>query len=352
MLKNKLSSVFNLFLNCVVDTISPMMKKQLKEELEKDFRSFGVEDTNVCNARCSFCAYRLDYDQRPKGFVDEKILKHSLELFKKLGSNNSFSFISILGDPLTDKNILLKIRLIASDSSVKDIGIYTNLIGLDRYNIDEFVKSGLTILNISTCLGGKEMYKRLFGVDEYDRVMNNLVNLLEVNKRHGNPIKITILLRMDYPVEKYFDRQILNKITKYIGKDKLDILPNNMWDDYNYKIKISDLPKGGAFRNKDVHKKIPCYALYRKMQILLNGDIAVCSCRISPELITDNIFNYQNLNDYWHGDKLKIFRQNWIDGKVPGICRGCNHYSPVTILEKGILKHKIKDIIRKIILRK
>ncbi len=352
MLKNKLSSVFNLFLDLTVNTIFPIIKKQLKGELEKDFRSFGVEDTNVCNARCSFCAYRLDYDKRPKGFVDEKVLKHSLELFKKLGSNNIFSFISILGDPLTDKDILKKMRLITSDPSIKGASIYTNLIGLDEYDIDEFVQSGVTVLNVSTCLGGKEMYKRLFGVDEYDRVMNNIVNLLEANKRHGNPIKTTLLIRMDYPVEKHLDSQVLNKINSFIGKDKLDILPNNMWDDYNDKIKIGDLPRGGVFKNNYADKRIPCYALYRKMQILLNGDIAVCSCRVSPDLVTDNIFNYQNLNDYWHGDKLKIFRQNWIDGKVPGICKGCNHYLPVTGLEKKILKRRIKDRIRKIMFRR
>lgn len=349
MLRKIASKGFNGALDFAVAALYPLLKNRIMSELEEDFRSFGVEDTNVCNARCSFCAYRLGYDARAKGFVDEKVLKHSIDLFKKWGRGSSFSFISVLGDPLTDKDIIKKIKIIAAEPSIKEINIYTNLIGLANYDIDEFVKSGVNIMDISTCLGGREMYKRLFGVDEYDNVTSNLLKLLEANKKHGNPIKITLLIRMDYPVENHFDKELLSRIREYLPENKLDVLPDNMWDDYNGKVKKGDIPQGGVFRENIKDKVAPCYALYRKMQILMNGDIAVCSCRVSPELVTDNIFNHKDLMDYWRGDKLKQFRGNWINGKIPGICRGCNHYLPVSHTGSFLLRKKLKSFAKKII---
>lgn len=347
MLRKIASKSFNAGLDFAVKALYPVLKKRIMLELEEDFRSFGVEDTNVCNGRCSFCAYRLNYDKRPKGFVEEKVLSHSLELFKKWGGSSSFSFISVLGDPLTDKDLIKKIKFIASEPSIKEINIYTNLIGLRDYDIEEFVKSGVNIMSVSICLGGREMYKRLFGVDEYDNVTGSLLRLLEINKKHGKSVNITLLLRMDYPAGQHYDKDLMKKLREYLPENKFDILPENMWDDYNGNVKKEEIPQGGVFRENIKDKVVPCYALYRKMQVLMNGDIAVCSCRVSPELVTDNIFNHKDLMDYWRGDKLKKFRDNWLNGKVPGICKGCNHYLPVSHTGIYMLRKKLRKFCSK-----
>jgi len=343
-----LKKISDLVFELASSSIYPICRKNLEKELFDDYRSFGVDANNICNARCSFCPYRHNYDKREKGIVDEKVLSHSLDLLRKSGKT-SFSFITVLGDPLTDKNFLEKVRFVKKEPQVKDINIYTNLIGLDNFDIDEFVTSGITILNISTCLGGREMYKKLFGVDKYEPVMDNLLRLLQTNKKHGNPINVTLLLRVDYPVDKNYDNDMVAKLREYLTEHKFDILPENMWDDYNGTIKISEIPVGSEFRPNLRDKSIPCYALYRKIQVLYNGDIAVCSCRVAPELVTDNIFNYSSLEDYWKGDKLREYRDNWLKGNIPKICRGCTHYSPYTSITEKMLKSRIKDTVKKIL---
>lgn len=345
-----LSKQLDRFLDLCARIVFPLFRNALDRKFESNFKSFGVENTNVCNAKCSFCAYRLGYDEREKGFVNEKVLKHALKLFKKHGGSN-FSFISVLGDPLTDKDLISKIKIIASEPQIKEINIYSNLIGLDRYDVDELVTSGVTIVSVSTCLGGREMYKKLFGVDEYERVMKNILTLLEANKKHGNPLKITLLIRMHYPAGKNYDNEILSKIRKYLPEKNIDVLPYDKWDDYNGKIKKSDIPEGGEFKHNPKHKKSPCYALYRKVQVLYNGDIAVCSCRVSPELVTDNIFNYEDLLDYWHGESLKKIRAEWKKGNIPKICRGCNHYQTFDDMERHTLKEIFRAKLKKFFLR-
>lgn len=331
-------------LDTVVKLVFPFVKGKLEKELSEKPRSFGVEPNNVCNARCSFCAYRLDYDKRPKGFVDEKVLNRSLELFTETGESH-FSFISILGDPLADKNLLKKIKKIKTFPQIKDVNIYSNLIGLRNFDMDEFVASGITVLSISTCLGGREMYKKLFGVDEYENVIANLLKLLEANVRQNNPFKILLLLRMDSPPEKHLDTETVEKIRKYLPEK--DFIYDVMWDDYNGMIKESDLPKGESFRLEYPDRKIPCYALYRKIQVLYNGDMAVCSCRVGPELVMGNVFDCNSLEDYWKGEKLRKFRERWKSGEIPDICRNCTHYQPFTLTAEKLLRNRIRSFFRK-----
>ena len=52
-------------------------------------------------------------------------------------------------------------------------------------------------MNISTALGSAEMYSRLYGVDKYDIVVENMLDLLETNNELGRPVDLTLQLRID-----------------------------------------------------------------------------------------------------------------------------------------------------------
>jgi radical SAM protein with 4Fe4S-binding SPASM domain len=340
-----------IIIDCCAILMYPIYKGRIEKKMVTRWSSFGVESTNKCNAKCSFCIYRLNIDIRDKNTVSDEVLKYSLELFKKSGGG-FFSFVSIIGDPLTDNHFLDKIKLIKSYEGIKGVSIYSNLIGLAKYNLDDFVNSGITALNVSTCLGGKAMYMRLFGIDGYGLVRKNLMNLLECNKKHGNPITITIMVRMDYPVNKNLDQNIVRVINEYLPKGSIKILANDNWDDWNGAIMQNDIPSGGEFRKqKDNKFKVPCYALYRKIQILKNGDISVCSCRISDQLVVGNIKDYSSLEKYWHGKALEKFRKKWTEGKIPEICLNCKHYRPYTELIKRETKENIASFFRKLLRR-
>ncbi len=329
----------------IKDTIGllafPLYKKIIEREMRERFQSFGVESSNICNARCSFCAYRKNLDTREKGFVTFDVLKHALDLYQKTGGIY-FSFTSILGDPLTDKELLEKVKLIKSYNNIQRITIYTNLIGLDNYCVEDFVRSGLTDISVSTSIGDKEMFRRLYGVYSYDTVMNNLVSLLEKNQEFNKPINITLLLKIDYNlaanIESIKDYKILNK---YLSVKDIKVIRMDAWDDFNGSIESKDLPAGAIFMPIVANKRVPCCAFYRKLQVLKNGDISACSCRISPELVVDNIFNYRFLEDYWKGEKLRQLRQNWLDGNIPKICQGCSHYLPYTYLIRTVFKNRL-----------
>lgn len=333
-------------ISAIAPLILPFCKKGIEASLKERWVNFGIEASNICNANCSFCGYGKGMDKRKKGFVDFRVLKHTLELYHKAGGG-VFSFGSILGDPLADKEFLKKVKFVRGYPSITNMNIFTNLIGLDNFNVEDFVKSGLTNVAISTAIGDSQTYKRLFGVDRYYKTMKNTLDLLRTNKRLGSPLKIMIRLRCDYNIlkELRYNKEFA-QIRQYVNEDDITTIDKDKWDDYNGVVKKIDLPEDGGFKTIPKDNSAPCYGLYRKIQVLKNGDISVCSCRFSPELVVDNIFNYNSLYDYWKGKKLNLFRKKWQDGDIPSICKGCTHYIPYTGLMTKLIKGKIKHIFK------
>lgn len=299
-------------------------------------RDCGVEVNNICNARCSFCGYGktsnsgLQSDIRAKDHLSEELLKHTLDLFSRAGGG-SFSIGPILGENTVHPKWVEFIKIAKSYKNIKSISCFSNGILLDRFGYDEICKSGLTNLTISTCLGSSDRYPEIYGVNAYDRVSSNILNLLEANKKHGEPICISIALRIDKPYSNFFDSVICKQILKFIPVERISILSEG-WDDFRGIVGKDGLPKGHEFRGVTSAKYEPCYALYRKIQVLLDGTIQACSCRIEPELWTENIRDFNSLHDAYRNETLETLRNNWLNGIVPVCCSECTHYAPASSL--------------------
>ena len=319
---------------------TPFLKKRVIREFASRPQSFGVESTNVCNADCSFCAYGKGYDARPKEHVQDETLRHSLQLFDQAGGG-TFSFAALLGDPLVQRDLLPKIRLARSYSNISGVSISTNGLALHGFDTDALLDSGLTHMSISTCIGSPTAYRRLYGRDHYERMRDNIVNILDRNGERGHPISIHLMLRVDRPLSALYQSEDYRRIGSLLGsKDAISILDED-WDDWNGMIKASDLPRGQSFKPVARDMSSPCYAVYRKLQVMTNGDIQHCSCRPSPDLVVDNILNYTSLEAYWRGPRLRDVRDKWSRGEIPTVCRTCSHYKPVEDLVERTVRFRV-----------
>ena len=124
------------------------------------------------------------------------------------------------------------------------------------------------------------------------------------------------------------------------------------WDDFKGLIPEDNLPKGHKMLINETSKDLPCYALFRKLVVLMDGTIQGCACRIEPDLWTDNIMNYEDLSSAWKNNKLEKIRHEWLDKKIiPDSCKTCTHYIPVTNLlavsTPKYIFNKIKLYLRK-----
>jgi len=299
-----------------------------------------VEVSNICSARCSFCAYGKGVDWRKPGYIKEEFLDRILFLLEEHYSRfrGNITLGSSHGDVLTCKSLLYIIKKITAIRNISGVSFYTNAVLLHKFNIEELIDLNITTINISTAIGSSEQFKRLFGTDCYDKTFNNIVELISCNNSKKNKVDINILLRVDKPFEKVKETDDYKTIEKYVGADKIEFSED--WDDWNGIITLDQLPIGHSFESGRPVGIVPCYALYRKLEILIDGYVNTCTCRLSKELNVGNIFEAKTISEIWEGDELRSLRENWLSGNTPKICITCSHYIPATVLYKGIKRKR------------
>ena len=68
--------------------------------------------------------------------------------------------------------------------------------------------------------------------------------------------------------------------------------------------------------------------MYRRMHVLSDGSVGVCSCRDIDAEINIGDLNNEKLINLWRGEKIKKYRNNWKKGILPDICKNCDRYQP------------------------
>ena len=53
------------------------------------------------------------------------------------------------------------------------------------------------------------------------------------------------------------------------------------------------------------------------------GPFKVKSCRVEPDLWSDNVLNHSTLESAWKNPKFQKIRNNWFNGIVPECCKKC-----------------------------
>ena len=128
-----------------------------------------------------------------------------------------------------------------------EIGFSSNLISLARLTIKDFGNSGITNMNISTSGFDQDMYKRIYRSKEYNRMYNNLTNLLKENNNSGNPIDINVEMRTDKTMNETLNFPDYQKLLQYLPAKKF--LCKFRYDDWVGKIKQSELSGTMKIRN-------------------------------------------------------------------------------------------------------
>lgn len=342
-----MDNIYKKITQLIVDKILsfiPFLTKEYsvyKNFLIKQIPDLTIATTNLCNAKCSFCAYR--YMKRKKSVADEKMVYNIIDEYANLGGGN-INFTATVGEPLLDKNLITYIKYARSKSEIKKIFFYTNLIALTEDKIKPLLTSGITRIAISTCLGGREMYHKLFNVDKYDHVFKMLIKVIEKNNELSNPVNITIHLRGDRSLDETQGKDYLT-LKKLI--DKKNIYPkDDNYDNWNGLITQKDLPEGAAFFDTPDVTNDPCFELYRKLVVCENSEITFCTCRDIENTLAYAKYGETSLSEAWKSEQLNSVRDNWENDIIPPVCKSCNRYVGIT---QYILENKLK--LRKIYLK-
>jgi radical SAM protein with 4Fe4S-binding SPASM domain len=320
--------------------VSFFYQRQIEDELLKKFLGLNIETVNICNANCTFCAYQ--YQTRENGVMDMDLYKKIIREYDEIGGGD-LGLGPTVGDPLVDKYIIERVKFARSFNKINNIGFFSNLISLKRFDLKEFVNSGLTNLVISTSGFDKDMYLRVYRSKMYEKMFNNLIELLKENKINGNPIDIIVEMRTDKSLKETLNFPDYKKLLQYLPSNK--ILCKFRYDDWAGKIKSSELTGEMKIRNMMLSMRFrysPCFEYFNGPSIYWNGDVGICGCRDvdAKELIIGNIKTDKMINIWYNKKHLNLL--NNFTKKPPEICKVCSHYDNISSLNTPEWKNKIK----------
>jgi MoaA/NifB/PqqE/SkfB family radical SAM enzyme len=292
-----------------------------------------IETTNVCNARCAFCAY--PGMKREKGVMSIPLFEKIVNDYGEMGGG-PISLTPIMGDPLLDPFLLRRVRVLEENPKINQIALTTNAIALDKYSDDEVTYLLETLAVIQVSIGGldSKTYRTMYGVDRFAQVKQAMSRLLELNETVSNPANIAFAFRTtDWKFERRFRREI--KAYRNQG-----VQVSHLWTYSNYGgIVESDKDRGVVVNEGTARKSRPCALPCVHMAVCWDGTITACGCADAEGrgLILGRA-DRDSLADAWSGEKRARILSSFERGNLPEICRACSAYQQDTIFSNLGLK--------------
>lgn len=336
-----------------------------------------LELTNACNARCVFCPY--PHQRRELTFMSDAVFDRALGDFLAEGGGD-VSFTPIVGDALIDPKFLRRVRRAAAEPRVDGIKLVTNALLVHRFGADALIGSGITELLVSTAGFDEAMYRRVYRSRGYARMRDNVLALLEANRRAGGPVDITIGLRPDRPRRDVLRDPDFQDLLAY--GPRLDFtwsftdaggrvaLPAAR-DDARSRRAIAAAPRAadptndrtneppldptsGARaplrRRRAARKREPCVTTFNGPIVLADGTVLACSCVAAMDAERDLSIGHldrASLGDLWRGAAMRALRESFGGDGLNETCRGCDMYRDLELYRTAEGRRRAADSRRR-----
>ena len=177
-------------------------------------RVIQVETTNICNHGCVFCAYTKM--ERPKRHIDKEMFIKIIKDCYDLGSREIGLFSG--AEPMTCKWLDEYVKI------CKEIGYTYSYISSNGAlgNTDKYLKvinAGLDSIKFSVNGGNREIYKKIHGKDDFEKVINNIKAINKFRKENKKKLWLGISF-----VATDVSRNSFEELKKIIEEDVDEII--------------------------------------------------------------------------------------------------------------------------------
>ena len=280
-----------------------------------------LELTNACNANCIFCPYQ--FQQRRLESMSWVVLRKAVDDFIQSGGG-SVGLTPIVGEALVHDDFTAIVRWLRSHQAIDRIWLTTNAILLDKHGVDAVLRSGLTSITVSTAGFDEASYRRIYRSSAYRRMQQNVLDLVQQNRRLGRPVEITIAIRTD---------RSLAEVMRDV--DFQPILAEGPALDFTWsfttaggRIKREMLLPSMRLRTVAVGKE-PCVQLFNGPIVLPDGTVMACACVAAMDAVADlaigNVMN-EDLVAVFSGQPMTRIREGFKDGPLNPTCAACDMY--------------------------
>lgn len=330
-------------------------KKELEDEIKNCFFK-GYPDqyslvigVKKCIIDCKSC---VDVIMPSEGLREWEM---GLDLFKKCVNYipDSIEGLPVIlcpgGETLTFKNLIPMIKYISEKKPNAISVTTTNGILLTEEKADELIEAGLSNFLISMNAPGREEYKWLTGHDKYERIKDNVINLMRVRERKKSKkpfvrVQVFGIKKFESKIENF--RKEWERIV-----DVVEVIPVAFCNH------IPELENMDKFKkNINLPIVMTCSALFRHIQIYPDGTIFPCTSPIPPmkNFFPISLGNAIDINPFelWNSEDYKKLRIKNLNGlPVMDACLTCDRivsgdWTVADTLEKDLIrKSKLKKII-------
>jgi len=314
-----------------------------------------IENTNVCNLKCSMCPLK-DMSRVNKSMTLDnfKILADQIRLWDKTRLNFYF-----FGESFVNKEAMDMIAY------AKNIGLRiefsTNLLLFNEDKIKIFMSllDNKDSITLSLDAFGEEEYKKMRVGGNYQTLMDNFEFIIrEQIVKESKPVILAqgiynwipdifgakgLLDENKTNMVESFIKTILIKTWSLMGKEFTQNDIQNYIDQYYVRYLSGNLTKeidkNIFFYIKDVDdwaaqmgersklKQIGSHQEYcdfpwKMMIVQSNGDVTVCCKDVNGIINVGNAFS-SSLQEIWNGEKMQQLRKDFLSFKKENLCRYC-----------------------------
>jgi len=288
--------------------------------------------TNVCNARCTFCAYRLTADAGvPRGMMKMEIFKKALDEFAA-GGGKFIDLTPTVGDPLLDSTLVEKIKY-AKERVISDICLTTNAIAMCKRDMHkQIIDAGANIIAISLPSLEPESYKLVYGVDRYPEVVRGISALLRYNRERGEPARVILRFRNPQkPSAVIRSKDFIENVQPYLS-EKVTCNFTADFDNWGGSINAQDMHGVMKLRKTPPRYKVPCVNLFN-FTVRYDGTVRLCGCRLKETeddgLVVGNIMK-NSFEEIGRSEKVHQIIEGFYKGERPSTCQECSLYIPLS----------------------
>jgi radical SAM protein with 4Fe4S-binding SPASM domain len=269
-----------------------------------------LESTNVCNLDCLFCPYGRQ--TRRKGYM-------GLDLFKKIveecQGHDVRLWLHFLGEPLLNRDLPAMVAF-AKEQGIAQVGFSTNGFFLTQDLGAQLIRAGLDRLECSLDGVDPASYQQLRRSAEFNRVVTNLQDFLQLRNGCGSERPIVTIQFMKTPQTVAFLPQARDFWAPLLTP-------------HDFLMTIEDISFAGEMRAERYQlERIPCKWLWNYAVVLWNGDVVTCVSDYDGTRVMGNV-REQGLTAIWQSSGYQELRRKHLERRFGegGICAGCDDWA-------------------------
>lgn len=300
--------------------------------------------TNICNAKCSFCAYPKVVANKTleTGVMPFEVFKKAVDEWAALGGQN-LDLTPVVGDPLVDPGLLEKVDYAVNKAGLKNVYLTTNAILINKNdNYKKLIDLGIAAVFISTQGASKAAYEKIYGVKHYDEAMSGIRNLMEYNRAKGEPARIVVRFRNHEKPSEIIRSPDFKKSIQPFLSERVRVNYTVDFDNWGGTIKPEDMSGFMRLRKLPPMLNVPCANLFN-FAVRHDGRIRLCGCRLTTndndDLVVGNI-KQKSLIEISRSDEAWNIVKGFYEGKRPHTCLECTFYHPIN---KGWFERRKKN---------